>query len=65
MTGEDLGYKPGVVEKTKFEYSPLDTAFNKKLDEKDRKGGLLKRLKDIEGKDEEHSKVIKDQGKNN
>ena len=23
LTGEDLGYKPGVVEKYKFEYSPL------------------------------------------
>ena len=23
LTGEDLGYKPGVVENSKFEYSPL------------------------------------------
>ena len=23
LTGEDLGYKPSVVEKAKFEYSPL------------------------------------------
>ena len=23
LTGEDLGYKPGVVEQAKFEYSPL------------------------------------------
>ena len=29
FTGEDLGYKPGVVEKVKFEYSPLDEALNK------------------------------------
>ena len=31
LTGEDLGYKPGVVEKVKFEYSPLDEALNKGL----------------------------------
>ena len=27
MTSEDLGYKPGIVEKTKFEYSPLAIVF--------------------------------------
>ena len=26
FTGKDLGYKPSVFEKTKFEYSPLDMA---------------------------------------
>ena len=31
LTGEDLGYKPGVVEKIKFEYSPLGKALNKGL----------------------------------
>ena len=29
LTGEDLGYKPDVVQKSKFEYSPLGEAFNK------------------------------------
>ena len=29
LTGEDLGYKPGVVEKVKFEYSSLAEASNK------------------------------------
>ena len=29
LTGEDLGYKPGVVEKVKFEYSPLGEALSK------------------------------------
>ena len=24
LTGEDLGYKPDVIQKAKFEYSPLD-----------------------------------------
>ena len=31
LTGEDLGYKPDVVQKAKFEYSPLGHAFNKGL----------------------------------
>ena len=37
LTGEDLGYKPEVVEKTKFEYSPFGKVFDKGLDEKDKK----------------------------
>ena len=28
-TGEDLRYKLGIIEKAKFEYSPLGEAFNK------------------------------------
>ena len=31
LTGEDLGYKPGVVEKVKFEYSPLGETLNEGL----------------------------------
>ena len=31
LTDEDLGYKPGVVEQTKCEYSPLGEAVNKGL----------------------------------
>ena len=45
LTGEDSGYKPGVVEKTKLEYSPLGKVFNKGLEEDDKKKGFLKRLK--------------------
>ena len=63
LTGEDLRYKPGIVEKANFEYSPLGKVFNKGLDESDKKERLLKRLKNIEGKDEEQLKAIKDQGK--
>ena len=49
LTGEDLGYKPSVLERTKFDYSPLGEVFNKGLDDKDdQKEGLLKRLKNIE-----------------
>ena len=52
LTGEDLGLKPSTVEKAKFEYSPLGKIFNKGLSEDDKKEGFLKRLKDIEGKNE-------------
>ena len=49
LTGEDLGYRPTVLEKTKFDYSPLGTVFNKgSYDQDDNKEGLLKRLKNIE-----------------
>ena len=49
MTGEDLGYRPSVLEQTKFDYSPSGKVFNKGLDDKDdQKEGLLKRLKNIE-----------------
>ena len=61
LTGEDLGYKPEIVEKAKFEYSPLGKVFNKRLDESDRKEGHLKKLKNIESKNEQ-LKAIKDQG---
>ena len=43
LTCEDLGYKPDVIQKAKFEYSPLGKVFNKGLDESDEKEGLLKR----------------------
>ena len=29
LTGEDLGHRPSVLEKTKFEYSPLGMSLNK------------------------------------
>ena len=58
LSGEDLRYKPGVVEKAKFEYSPLGRVFNKGLDESDKKEWLLKTLKYIEGKNEEQIKMI-------
>ena len=49
LTGEDLGYRPSVLEQTKFDYSPLIKIFLKGLDDKaDQKEELLKRLKTIE-----------------
>ena len=62
MTGEDLRYKPGVVEQAKFEYSPLGKVFNKGLEKKDKKDGLLKRLKIIEAKNEKQLDKIEYQG---
>ena len=59
LTGEDLGYKPTVVEQTKFEYPPLGRVFNKGLDEEDKKEGLFKILKNITNKNEEHLKAVK------
>ena len=36
LTGEDLGYKLGVVEKVKFEYSPLGEGLSKGLKKNDK-----------------------------
>ena len=50
LTGENLGYKPDVVQKAKFEYSTLGQVFNKGFDTSDKKEGLLKKLKNILGR---------------
>ena len=63
LTGEDLGLKPSTVEQAKFEYSPLGKFFNKGLKGENKKEGVLKRPKNIEGKNEEQLKAIEDQGK--
>ena len=62
LTGEDLGLKPSTVEQAKFECSPLGNIFTKGLKEEDKEEGLLKRLKNIEDKNEEQLKAKK--GKN-
>ena len=49
LAGEDLEYRPSVLEQTKFDYSLLGKVLDKGLDDKnDKKEGLLKRLKNIE-----------------
>ena len=50
LTKKDLGYKPDAVEKVKFEYSPLGKVFTDGLAKEDKfkKVGLFKRLKNIE-----------------
>ena len=51
-----------MVQKAKFEYSALGKFFNKGLDESDKKEGLLKRLKNIKGKNKDQLDAIKDRG---
>ena len=63
LTREDLVYKPDVIRREKFEYSPLGEAFKKGLGESDKKEGLFKRLKNIEGKTEQQLGLIEDRKK--
>ena len=64
LTDEDLDLKPSTVEQAKFEYSPLGKIFNKGLSEEDKKEGIFKGLKNIEDKNEQQSKTIKNKTKN-
>ena len=50
LTKKDLEYKPDAVEKVKFEYSPIGKVFTDGLakEDKSKKVGLFKRLKNIE-----------------
>ena len=50
LTKKNLGYKPDAVEKLKFEYSPIGKVFTDGLakEDKSKKVGLFKRLKNIE-----------------
>ena len=64
LTGEDLGLKPSAIGQAKFEYFPSGKIFNKGLDkDEDKIETLLKRLKNIEDKNEEQLKAIEDHGK--
>ena len=58
LTGEDLWYKPGVVEQNRFEYSPLGNVFNKKL-EKDDKREEYTNEKQLQTIKNEHLKLVK------
>ena len=60
LTGEDLEYKPDVVQKAKFEYYPLGQVFNKGLDSSEKQERLLKRLKNIEDKTDKQLNENKD-----
>ena len=56
-----MGLKPSTIEQTKFEYSLSDKLFTKGLEkEEDKKGGLFKRLKNIEDKNQRQLKAIED-----
>ena len=63
LTGENLGYKPSVIEQAKFEYSPLGKDFTERVDQNDCKEGLFKRLKKIEDKNEEQLKLLSNANK--
>ena len=66
LTGEDLGLKPSTIEQAKFDYSQSVKIFNKGLEkEEDKKEGFLKRLKNIEDKNEERLKAIKSKASEN
>ena len=60
LTKKDLGYKPEAIEKVKFEYSPLGKVFTDGLNKSDKKEGLLKRLKNIENKNNNQLLALRD-----
>ena len=57
LSGKDLSLKPSTIKQAKFEYSPLGKVFTKGLNKDDQKDGLFKRLKNIDGKNEELLKI--------
>ena len=59
LTKKDLKYKPDAFEQEKFEYSPLGKVFTDGLDKSDRNEGLLKRLKNIEDRNNNQLLAIK------
>ena len=59
LTKKDLKYKPDAFEQAKFEYSPLGKVFTDGLDKSDRNEGLLKRLKNIEDRNNNQLLSIK------
>ena len=71
LTKKDLKYRPDAFEQAKFEYSPSGKVFTDRLDKSDRNEGLLKRLKNIEDRNNNRLLAIKNiprpaiKGKNN
>ena len=59
LTNKDLGYKLDAFEQAKFEYLALGKVFTDGLDKFDRKEGLLKRLKNIEDRNNNQLLAIK------
>ena len=60
LTKKDLNYKPNAFEQAKFEYSPLGKVFTDGLNKSDKKEGLLKRLKNIESKNNNQLLALRD-----
>ena len=59
LTKKDLKYKSDAFEQAKFEYSPLVKVFTDGLDKSDRNEGLLKRIKNIEDRNNNQLLAIK------
>ena len=59
MTKKDLKCKPDAFEQAKIEYSLLGKVFTDGLDKSDRNEGLLKRLKNIEDRNNNQLLTIK------
>ena len=59
LTKKDLKYKPDAFEQAKFEFSPLGKVFTDGLDKSDRNEGFLKRLKNIEDRNNNKLLAIK------
>ena len=55
-----MEYKPDVIQKAKFEYSPLSQVFNKGLKTDEKQVGLLSRLKNSEDKTDKQLNENKD-----
>ena len=47
LTGEDLGYKPDIIQRAKFEYSPLGEAFDKVFKKDDKNKKVIKHDSDL------------------
>ena len=47
LTGEDLGYKPYVIQIAKFGYSPLEETFNKVFKKDDKNKKVIKHDNDL------------------
>ena len=47
LTGEDLGYKPDVIQRAKFEYSSLREAFDKVFKKHDKNKNVIKQGNDL------------------
>ena len=62
LTVEDLSYKADVIQKVEFEYYPLGKVFNKGLNKSNKKEKLLKRLRNVKGKNAHQLVAIKDKG---
>ena len=59
LTKRDLKYKPDAFERAKFEHSTLGKVFTDRLDKSDRNEGVLKRLKNVEDRNDNQLLAIK------